>query len=69
MIIRTYSEDYDKKEAKGRGGKYYHLGKQVEELIGKILVQNQYEGKSANSSILLIGRFNFDALNQREDNL
>ncbi len=63
VIIHTYSEDYDKKEFKGKGGKYFQLGKQVEELIGKILEQNKREGKSLNSSILLIGRFNFDARN------
>lgn len=63
VIIQTYSENYDKKQFKGKGGKYYHLGKQVESLIGKILEQNQREGKGANSSILLIGRFNFDARN------
>ena len=63
VIIQTYSESYDKKEYKGKGGKYYHLGKQLEDLIGKILEQNKKEGKSANSSILLIGRFNFDARN------
>lgn len=63
VIIQAYSEDYDKKEYKGKGGKYFHLGKQLEELIGNILEQNRQEGKSSNSSILLIGRFNFDARN------
>ena len=63
VVIQTYSEEYDKKEVQGKGGKYYHLGKQVEGLIGKILEQNKREGKSINSSILLIGRFNFDARN------
>ena len=63
VIIQTYSEEYDKKEFKGKGGKYFQLGKQVEELIGKILEQNKREGKGLNSSILLIGRFNFDARN------
>ena len=63
VVIQTYSEEYDKKELKGKGGKYFQLGKQVEELIGKILEQNKREGKSLNSSILLIGRFNFDARN------
>ncbi len=63
VVIQTYSEDFDRKNYKGRGGKYLHLGKQVESLIGKILEQNQRERKSINSSILLIGRFNFDARN------
>ena len=63
VVIQTYSEEYDRKQYKGKGGKFYHLGKQVEDLIGKILEQNKREGKGDNSSILLIGRFNFDARN------
>lgn len=63
VVIQTYSEEYDRKQYKGKGGKFFHLGKQVEDLIGKILEQNKREGKSINSSILLIGRFNFDARN------
>ena len=63
VVIQTYSEEYDRKKVQGKGGKYYYLGKQVERLIGKILEQNKREGKSKNSSILLIGRFNFDARN------
>ena len=63
VIIQTYSEEYDRKKYQGKGGKYFHLGKQVESLIGEILELNRREGKSTNSSILLIGRFNFDARN------
>ena len=63
VIIQTYSENFDKTKYKGLGGKYYHLGKQAEEIIGKIIEQNKREGKSINSSVLLIGRFNFDARN------
>ncbi|MDE7405416.1 MAG: UvrD-helicase domain-containing protein [Clostridiales bacterium] len=63
VVIQTYSEDYDRKQVQGKGGKYYYLGKQVEDLIGKILELNAREGKGNNSSILLIGRFNFDARN------
>lgn len=63
VVIYTYSEEFDRKEYAGKGGKYFQLGKKVEALIGKILEQNKRDGKSANSSILLIGRFNFDARN------
>ncbi len=63
VVIQTYSEEYDKKEYKGKGGKFFLLGKELENLIGKILEQNKREGKSINSSILLIGRFGFDARN------
>lgn len=63
VVIETYSEDYDKNAFKGKGGKYFHLGKKVEEVIGQILEKNKEEGKGKNSTILLIGRYNFDARN------
>lgn len=63
VVIYTYSEEFDRKEFAGKGGKYFQLGKKVEDLIGKILEQNSRESISANSSILLIGRYNFDARN------
>ncbi len=63
VIIETYSEEFDRKEFQGKGGKFFHLGKQVETVIGQILAKNKEEGKGSNSSILLIGRFNFDARN------
>ncbi len=63
VIIETYSEEYDKNAFKGKGGKYFHLGKKVEEVIGQILGKNKEEGKGKNSTILLIGRYNFDARN------
>lgn len=63
VIIETYSEDFDKAEFQGKGGKYYHLGKQVVTVIGQILQANLTEGKSKQSTILLIGRYGFDARN------
>lgn len=63
VIIETYSEDFDRNEFKGKGGKYFHLGKQVESVIGQIIEKNKEEGKGSGSSILLIGRYNFDARN------
>lgn len=58
VIIDTYSEEYDRKEFEGRGGKYFHLGKKVEEVIESIVTEN-----NPNASILLIGRYGFDARN------
>ena len=58
VIIDTYSAEFDRKEFKGKGGKYFHLGKKVEEIIGNILSDSK-----PNSSILLIGRYGFDAKN------
>lgn len=63
VVIQTYDENFDRNLFKGKGGKYYHLGKEVEKVIGQILENNKKEGLPASSSILLIGRFNFDARN------
>lgn len=63
VIVYTYSENFDRNLFKGKGGKYYHLGKKVEEIIGQILETNKREKLGTNSSILLIGRFGFDARN------
>ena len=63
VIINTYSEEVDREKTKGAGGKNYNLGKKVEEIIGEILRTNKVEGKDNNSTILLIGRYGFDARN------
>ncbi len=63
IIIYTYDEKVDRKLTNGKGGKYYNLGKIIEKQIGEILETNKKEGKSLLSSILLIGRFGFDARN------
>ncbi len=63
VIIQTYSEYFDRTKFKGKGGKYFHLGKQVEDVIGQILQYNHAENLGENSSILLIGRYGFDAKN------
>lgn len=63
VIVHTYSENFDRNLFKGKGGKYYHLGKKVEVIIGQILETNKRENLGTNSSILLIGRFGFDAKN------
>ena len=64
VLIYTYDESPLKVEGKPvKGGRYYNLGKKVEAIIGLILKKNKEEGKDENSSILLIGRFGFDAKN------
>ena len=57
VIIQTYTEDVDRKQYEGRGGKYFLVGETVEKLIKEILAENP------NSSILLLGRYNFDGYN------
>ena len=54
IIIEAYSED---------GDKFFLQAQAVERCIGQIMEANEKEGKPANSSILLIGRYGFDAFN------
>ena len=63
IIIEAYSENGDKKDLEGRGGKFFLQAQAVEHCIGQIMEANEKEGKPANSSILLIGRYGFDAFN------
>ena len=64
VIIQTYC---DKKEKKGeeapKGGIYHYLGEAVNRSIQEILDQNEKSGKRGVASILLIGRYGFDARN------
>lgn len=57
IIIDTYTEEVDRKKTEGKGGRYYLIGKTVESAIAKILEVNP------KSSILLLGRYGFDAYN------
>jgi len=63
IIIEAYSEDGNKKDLEGKGGKFFLQAQAVERCIGRIMEANAREGKPANSSILLIGRYGFDAFN------
>lgn len=55
IIIESYSENVDRKQTAGKGGRYYMIGEKVEAIVEKILHENP------KSSILLLGRFGFDA--------
>ncbi len=62
VIIEAYSEENnDKSEVKG--GKFFMQAQAVERVISQILDANLKEKKETNSSILLIGRYGFDAFN------
>ena len=63
VIIEAYSEETDKKDTEGKGGKFFLQAQAVERCIGQIMKDNAAEGKPENSSILLIGRYGFDAFN------
>ena len=57
VIIQTYTEEVDRKQYEGRGGKYFLIGETVEKIMKEILAENP------KSSILLLGRYGFDGFN------
>ena len=57
VIIQTYTEEVDRKQYEGRGGRYFLVGETVEKLMKEILQENPQ------SSILLLGRYGFDGFN------
>lgn len=57
IIIETYTEEVDRTQYEGKGGKYFLIGETVEKIVGHILAE------SPDSSILLLGRYGFDAFN------
>lgn len=60
VVIMPYSEKAeDEKEAKGKGGKYYNIGKAINRVLDKI----SNDGDLKNQKILLVGRYSFDAFN------
>ena len=63
FIIEAYSEEAEKKDSERKTGKLQQQADAVNNAIKQILLANKAEGKPENSSILLIGRYGFDAFN------
>lgn len=57
IVIKTYTEEVDRKEYEGKGGKYFLIGKCVEEIMDGLI--SKYE----HPKILLLGRYGFDGYN------
>ena len=57
IVIKTYTEEVDRKEYEGKGGKYFLIGKCVEEIMDGLI------SKYGNPKILLLGRYGFDGYN------
>ena len=57
VIIETYTENVDKKQYEGKGGKFFLVGETVERIMKQIFKENP------KSSILILGRYGFDARN------
>lgn len=57
IVVKTYTEIVDRKKYAGKGGKYFLIGETVASIMDEILKENP------KSSILLLGRYGFDAYN------
>lgn len=57
VVIKTYSEEVDRKETEGKGGKYYLVGKCVEQIMDGLIEHHP------KCKILLLGRYGFDGFN------
>lgn len=57
IIIKTYTEEVDRKEYEGKGGKYFLIGKCVEEIMDGLIEKYKHP------KILLLGRYGFDGYN------
>ncbi len=60
VIIYTYDGTLKKANADSKSGANYATAHAVEVALEQIIEYNKQEGKPANSSILLLGRFGFD---------
>lgn len=60
VIIYTYDSKRKDRDGDRRSGANYAIAHAIETALGQIIEFNNAEGKPANSSILLIGRFGFD---------
>lgn len=63
FVINTYSEEKGDKDEDTKQGKLQQLADAVDKTISQIRIANAKANKSENSSILLIGRYGFDAFN------
>ena len=57
IIIETYSEEVEREKTQGKGGSYYLIGQTVESIMDTIYAEKP------DASILLLGRYGFDAYN------
>ena len=64
VVIQTYKDKTElKKQEEPKGGIYHYLAEAVNDSIQEILEENAKENKRGVASILLIGRYGFDARN------
>jgi DNA helicase-4 len=68
VFIHTYDDSYSLNKPTEKGGVFYNIGFALNEIIGQIIKFNSIEKKSQIPSILLIGRYGFDARNMCKSN-
>lgn len=69
VIIYTYDSSLKKLNADNKSGANYAIAHAVETALKQIIEFNEQEGKPGDSSILLLGRFGFDANNLERSGL
>lgn len=68
VFIRSYDDSYSQNKNTNKGGTFYNIGIAINEAIAQIIKYNNSENKSKIPSILLIGRYGFDARNMCKSN-
>lgn len=68
VFIHTYDDSYSLNKPTEKGGVFYNIGFALNEIIGQIIKFNSIEKKSQIPSIILIGRYGFDARNMCKSN-
>lgn len=69
VIIYTYDSRLKVRDANKKSGANYNLAHAVDTALERIVEYNRAEGKPIDSTVLLIGRFGFDAYNLSRTNL
>ncbi len=68
VFIQSYDDSYSSNNSRKRGGVFENIGVAINEAIAQIITYNNAEKKSKIPSILLIGRYGFDARNMCKSN-
>ena len=68
VFIQSYDDSYSSNNDKSKGGIYNNIGIAINEAIAQIIKFNSIENKNNIPSILLIGRYGFDARNMCKSN-
>ena len=68
VYIQSYEDKFSSNKNQAKGGIYDNIGAAINEAIAQIIKYNSVENKNNIPSILLIGRYGFDARNMCKSN-